>query len=191
MQMSTTENTARDGLVNRMARMGLGVMAAFSLLTTGPLLAAGTSAAGEAAKSSPPASAPSTPTVQPVAKPAGDVFEMPKKFKSTKSGLGYVVLHEGTGARAKKGQMVTVHYTGWLTNGKKFDSSRDGGRPFTFRLGEGQVIDGWEEGVALMKVGDKYSFVLPARLGYGAEGAPPDIPGNATLVFHVELLGAK
>lgn len=121
----------------------------------------------------------------------GDVFVMPKQFKSTKSGLGYVVLKEGTGAKAKKGQKVTVHYTGWLTNGTKFDSSRDRKEPFQFRLGAGQVIDGWDEGVAMMKAGDKYTFILPSKLGYGVDGAPPDIPPNATLVFNVELIESK
>lgn len=123
--------------------------------------------------------------------PAGDVFQMPKKFKSTRSGLGYVVLTEGKGPKAVKGQRATVHYTGWLTNGKKFDSSRDANRPFTFQLGAGMVIDGWDEGVAMMKVGDKYTFIVPSQLGYGAEGAPPDIPPGATLIFNVELLSVR
>ena len=94
----------------------------------------------------------------------------------------------GTGLTAKPGQEVTVHYTGWLTNGKKFDSSRDRGEPFTFELGAGNVIQGWEEGVAGMQVGGRRKLVIPADLGYGDNGAPPDIPPGATLVFDIELL---
>ncbi len=94
----------------------------------------------------------------------------------------------GTGPEAKKGQTVSVHYTGWLTDGKKFDSSKDHGQPFSFALGRGQVIQGWDEGVVGMKVGGKRKLTLPPELGYGARGAPPEIPPNATLVFEVELL---
>ena len=93
----------------------------------------------------------------------------------------------GKGAEATRGRSVRVHYTGWLTDGTQFDSSV-GGSPFTFRLGAGEVIDGWDQGVAGMKVGGKRKLTLPPELGYGARGAPPDIPPNATLVFEVELL---
>jgi FKBP-type peptidyl-prolyl cis-trans isomerase len=94
----------------------------------------------------------------------------------------------GKGPEAVRGKNVQVHYTGWLLDGKKFDSSV-GGEPFTFRLGAGEVIEGWDRGVAGMKVGGKRKLTLPPDLGYGAGGAPPDIPPNATLVFEVELLG--
>ena len=95
----------------------------------------------------------------------------------------------GTGAAAASGQKVTVHYTGWLTNGKKFDSSKDRGDPFVFSLGKGQVIKGWDEGVQGMKVGGKRKLTIPPAMGYGARGAGGVIPPNATLVFEVELLG--
>ncbi|MFO0695222.1 MAG: FKBP-type peptidyl-prolyl cis-trans isomerase [Polyangiales bacterium] len=95
----------------------------------------------------------------------------------------------GTGAEAVAGKQVTVHYTGTLTDGKKFDSSLDRNRPFVFALGKGQVIRGWDEGVAGMKVGGKRKLVIPPEMGYGARGFPPVIPPNSTLVFEVELLG--
>lgn len=95
----------------------------------------------------------------------------------------------GTGAEAVAGKSVTVHYHGTLTNGTKFDASRDHGQPFQFTLGRGQVIRGWDEGVAGMKVGGKRKLVIPPDMGYGARGFPPVIPPNSTLVFEVELLG--
>jgi FKBP-type peptidyl-prolyl cis-trans isomerase len=104
----------------------------------------------------------------------------------------------GSGAEAKSGQTVTVHYTGWLydaksadKHGKKFDSSKDHGEPFEFRLGAGQVIRGWDQGVAGMKVGGKRTLVIPSELGYGSRGAGGAIPPNATLVFDVELLNVR
>jgi FKBP-type peptidyl-prolyl cis-trans isomerase len=100
-------------------------------------------------------------------------------------------LHIGEGAEAQAGQQVAVHYTGWLTNGTKFDSSLDRRDPFTFRLGAGQVIRGWDEGVAGMKVGGKRKLTIPPEMGYGARGAGGVIPPNATLVFEVELLQVK
>ncbi len=97
----------------------------------------------------------------------------------------------GTGAEAKVGDTVTVHYTGYLTDGTKFDSSLDSGQPFQFTIGQGQVIPGWEQGFAGMKVGGKRKLTIPPELGYGAQGAGSDIPPNATLVFDVELLAVN
>jgi FKBP-type peptidyl-prolyl cis-trans isomerase len=97
----------------------------------------------------------------------------------------------GSGDTAKAGQYVTVHYTGWLTNGQKFDSSLDRNDPFEFRLGAGQVIRGWDQGVAGMQVGGKRKLTIPPEMGYGARGAGGVIPPNATLVFEVELLGVN
>lgn len=97
----------------------------------------------------------------------------------------------GTGAEAKPGTQVTVHYTGWLMDGTKFDSSHDRGRPFTFALGGGQVIPGWDQGVVGMKVGGKRELIIPPGLAYGARGVPGAIPPGATLKFEVELLGVK
>ena len=97
----------------------------------------------------------------------------------------------GTGDEAKQGKLVSVHYTGWLTNGTKFDSSKDHGRPFSFALGRGQVIQGWDQGVTGMKVGGKRKLTIPPELGYGKQGFPGAIPPNSTLVFEVELLGVS
>jgi FKBP-type peptidyl-prolyl cis-trans isomerase len=119
-----------------------------------------------------------------------DTFAMPQSPQTTPSGLQYTIDQPGTGAEARPGQNVTVHYTGWLTDGTKFDSSRDRGEPFEFALGQGRVIAGWDEGVAGMKVGEKRTLVIPSALGYGEQGSGP-IPPNATLVFKVELLNAQ
>lgn len=110
---------------------------------------------------------------------------------ATESGLKYVDLIVGTGREAAAGNLVTVHYTGWLTNGTKFDSSVDRRDPFSFPIGSGKVIRGWDEGVAGMKVGGKRRLTIPPQLGYGARGAGGVIPPNATLVFDVELLEVK
>jgi FKBP-type peptidyl-prolyl cis-trans isomerase len=109
----------------------------------------------------------------------------------TDSGLQYWDMRVGNGEMAKEGSHVRVHYTGWLTTGKKFDSSVDAGTPFDFTIGNGEVIKGWEEGVAGMKVGGKRQLRIPPALGYGAEGSPPDIPPNAILIFDIKLLGVQ
>ncbi len=110
---------------------------------------------------------------------------------STPSGLKYAEVEGGFGEVAKAGKQVSVHYTGYLEDGTKFDSSVDRGEPFKFALGTGQVIKGWDEGVAGMKVGGRRKLVIPPDLGYGARGAGRVIPPNATLVFDVELLEVR
>jgi FKBP-type peptidyl-prolyl cis-trans isomerase len=110
---------------------------------------------------------------------------------TTASGLQYWDLKIGTGALAGASKQIKVHYTGWLLNGKKFDSSLDSGKPFEFELGTGQVIQGWDQGIVGMKVGGKRQLRIPPALGYGQQGAGSDIPPNATLIFDVELLGVK
>ena len=114
---------------------------------------------------------------------------MDQPLTKTASGLGYLDLVEGTGPQPKPGESVRVHYTGWLENGKKFDSSHDRREPLVFPIGKGQVIKGWDEGVGSMKVGGKRKLVIPANLGYGDQGAAGVIPPGATLIFEVELLG--
>lgn len=108
---------------------------------------------------------------------------------TTGSGLKYIVVKKGKGKKSEAGKMAEVHYTGWLTDGKKFDSSRDRNETFEFNLGAGQVIKGWDEGVSLMKIGDKFRLIIPPDLGYGEKGAGDVIPPNATLIFDVELIG--
>jgi FKBP-type peptidyl-prolyl cis-trans isomerase len=116
---------------------------------------------------------------------------MADNITTTASGLKYLDTHVGSGAVAQPGQTVTVHYTGWLQNGKKFDSSVDRSEPFEFMLGAGEVIKGWDEGVAGMQIGGTRKLMIPPALGYGTRGAGGVIPPNAELIFEVELLGLR
>jgi FKBP-type peptidyl-prolyl cis-trans isomerase len=127
----------------------------------------------------------STPNTNAPTKVTGDGVKTP-------SGLIYWDIRVGNGDTAKEGSHVRVHYTGWLTNGKKFDSSVDAGRPFDFTIGNGEVIKGWDEGVSGMRIGGKRQLRIPPGLAYGAEGTPGGpIPANATLIFDVQLLGVQ
>ncbi len=111
---------------------------------------------------------------------------------TTESGLKYLVIKKSNNpTKAEKGMMVDVHYTGFLTDGKVFDSSIERRNPISFELGTGSVIKGWDEGIALMNIGDKYRLIIPADLGYGANGAGSDIPPHATLLFDVELVNVR
>jgi len=114
-------------------------------------------------------------------------FSLPGREDNTESGLRMIVHKEGNGEKPSTGQTVTVHYTGLLETGKKFDSSHDSGRPFTFPLGQGRVIKGWDEAIALMSKGEKRTLVIPPDLAYGSK-SNRRIPGNSTLIFEVELI---
>ena len=165
----------------------------FLLLVAALTLLAAASMAGCGQKAEEPAA--ETPTEQTV--PAEDAADAPEDPAASAPAADAVTelaiedLEEGDGAEAKAGDNITVHYTGWLTDGAKFDSSLDRGEPFTFDLGQGYVIKGWDEGVVGMKVGGKRKLTIPADMGYGDAGAPPSIPGGATLVFEVELLSVN
>ena len=126
------------------------------------------------------------------AKKAKEAIDALKKgAKVTASGLAYKIIKKGTGAKAETGKTVSVHYTGKLSNGTKFDSSYDRNQPIEFELGRGRVIKGWDEGISLLNVGSKATFIIPPDLGYGARGAGGVIPPNATLIFDVELVDVK
>lgn len=124
------------------------------------------------------------PTAAAIPQVAGDTI-------TTSSGLKYIEMTVGTGEAPQTGQIVQAHYTGWLTDGKKFDSSRDRGQTFAFPLGQGRVIKGWDEGIASMKVGGRRLLIIPPALGYGERGAGGVIPPNATLIFDVELVSLQ
>lgn len=126
---------------------------------------------------------------EPAKKPSTDEDEA--EMVTLPSGLKYRILKEGEGRETKAGDSVVVHYTGKLTNGVVFDSSHNRGDPFTFVLGAGRVIKGWDEGVVGMKVGEKRKLVIPPELGYGSRGSPPSIPPNAKLIFEVEVVDIK
>ncbi len=125
----------------------------------------------------------------PVTIPAEPIY--PSFAIKTATGLTYLVTQAGNGQRAQPGDTVVVHYTGTLTNGVKFDSSRDRGEPFSFPLGAGRVIKGWDEGIAKLRVGDQAILVIPPSIGYGSRGAGQTIPPDATLIFIVELVDIK
>jgi FKBP-type peptidyl-prolyl cis-trans isomerase len=172
--ISTGENRAWDFLIKE-SRMAKRVTAIAVILALMAVFAVAQSASKKSATSNTNA-----PT-----KVTGDGVKSP-------SGLVYWDIRVGTGEAAKEGSHVRVHYTGWLTSGKKFDSSVDAGKPFDFTIGNGEVIKGWEEGVAGMRLGGKRQLRIPPALGYGAEGTPGGpIPPNATLIFDVELLGVQ
>src|SRR5262249_44261261 len=138
------------------------------------------------------------PAQSPAAQPAQPAEQSAKKeitvndanAVTTPSGLKYVDLVQGKGDEAKSGQTVDVNYTVWLTNGTKFDSSYDAGQPISFKLGAGLVVQGWDEGIAGMKVGGKRKLIIPPDLGYGSRGKGP-VPPNAIMVFEVELVGVR
>lgn len=125
------------------------------------------------------------------ARPAGNITYATGDTVTTESGLKYVDVAIGPGLSPERGQTCIMHYTGWLTDGTLFDSSRDRGQTFEFPIGYGRVIRGWEEGIADMQVGGRRMLIVPPNLGYGSQGAPPVIPPNATLIFDVALLGLK
>jgi peptidylprolyl isomerase len=177
---SNKNNVSLTATVARTPLAG-GTAVPTTLLGTRPPNATPRPSPAAARASASPAAASSLPTVPPG---TPDLTTLP-------DGLKYQDITVGSGAQPTSGQKVTVNYTGWLENGTKFDSSLDRNMPFTFTLGQGQVIKGWDEGVAPMKMGGKRRLVIPAALAYGASGRPPTIPPNATLIFDIDLLSAQ
>jgi peptidylprolyl isomerase len=176
----------KEILVSLGLMLGCGILVlAFQFMSGTPAATAGSiSPSAQIAAVSPATPAPSKSI-------AMDNAEKQDVAITTASGLKYVEIVEGAGDLPKTGQTVSVHYTGTLESGKKFDSSRDRNQAFEFQIGEGQVIKGWDEGLSTMKVGGRRKLIIPAELGYGARGAGSVIPPNATLVFDVELLKIK
>jgi peptidylprolyl isomerase len=170
--------------------MSLGMVLLLGIGLTVPLVACGDGE--EAGPAETPAATPAeTPEATPATPVEGGPPEVPGEPTVTESGLQFIDIEVGTGDTPQSGQTVEVHYTGWLTDGTKFDSSLDRGQPFSFLIGTGQVIDGWDEGVASMKVGGKRRLIIPPELAYGETGYPGVIPANAELIFDVELLAIK
>ena len=180
--------------------IALAVMLAGCKSQQAPQSQAPTTTAAPAETAKPPAPAPAAPQAQPAQAGKEDPLAAARKLGTatqnpvvtTASGLQYIDVKVGTGAEAKAGQVVSVHYTGWLVNGTKFDSSRNPGRQaFQFPLDGGRVIKGWDEGVAGMKVGGVRKLIVPSNLAYGPMGRAPVIPPDATLIFEVELMGVQ
>jgi peptidylprolyl isomerase len=172
--------------------VSLGLMLGCGILVLAFQFMSGKSAAIAGSISLPePIAAVSPSTLAPSKSIVMDNAEKQTAEITTASGLKYIEIAEGTGETPKTGQTVSVHYTGTLESGKKFDSSRDRNQPFDFQIGEGQVIKGWDEGLSTMKIGGRRKLIIPADLGYGARGAGGVIPPNATLIFDVELLKIK
>jgi len=174
-------------MYSRTRKRTVGVLALVTGLGLVVTLAAACGGGGEEASPTPTVRGTEAPGTQ----AAGGPPAVSGEPTTTASGLQFIDFKVGSGASPQRGQTVVVNYTGWLTNGTKFDSSVDRGQPFSFVIGTGKVIKGWDEGVASMKVGGKRRLIIPPDLGYGAGGNPPIIPANAQLIFDVELLEIK
>jgi len=174
-------------MYSRTRKRTVGVLALVTGLGLVVTLAAACGGGGEEASPTPTVRGTQAPGTQ----AAGGPPAVSGEPTTTASGLQFIDIKVGSGASPQRGQTVVVNYTGWLTNGTKFDSSVDRGQPFSFVIGTGKVIKGWDEGVASMKVGGKRRLIIPPDLGYGAGGNPPIIPANAQLIFDVELLEIK